>query len=1323
MEVQVRENTTRLQAKESELQELHPRFLDTERALAQAQNKLTALEAERNAKNQQIKTLEEKVVRFTKQLSTTSRRIEMLVEWIEGLEHGISALLSSRRWKTGNRLGELRRRLLLKPRVTMPVDILSDVFGHFNAWKKNYQKEAKKPPDRMDKDKRPIPSESSASTRKTRGANELAAGLAKLDSSVTRRLPPEPIARASGPTPTDDTIVNPNWRSRIPLLEKLSSAGQGIHEEVPDEVVDYAKAIIAEAPPRISVIMPTWNRQSCVCRAIDSVLNQSFKPYEIIVSDDGSTDATVDTIRIAYAAEVRSGLIKIIENQHRGVSATRNAGMQAATGEIFSYLDTDNVWRKHFLLIMAAAFVESDELTTAYSALKLCDQDTGRETIRAAPFDRRRLLDLNFIDLNIFTHRRILFDQLSGFDETLNRLVDWEMIIRYTKHYEPAFFPFIGVDYFLNRNELRNITHFVPLDENRNKVLRRHFIERVQFGLDDLRIAYFIYDFPALSQTFVMNELRWLVEHGYDVKVYYAVSPDKQATLDFEVDVHRVKDAKELAELFRQHDRNICHSHFAYPGVTLFVWPACMETGIHYTFMPHAVDIFHHANRKRNRIGETANDPRCLKVFVYGDHHKNFLVEHGIPAHKIAYNFQAVDLSDFAAGVEKRQVDGNTRDDRPMHGLVFARLIEKKGIKYLLEAAKALEETRVEFHIYGYGPLEEDLKSLAGELGLSNVHFRGAVEGREQIARLYEEADFLVAPCVETENGDVDGFPTVILEAMAAGIPLITTTVSAIPDYLRDGVEAILVPPADVDALRRAIERVLDMPPPRRRALVKGARNFLDKRVGVDKTMEMLLDIWSGYSVDLMLVTHNTEKYEDREETYEIVRRLLSHTTTSFTLTVIDNASDREFWERLVDVVRGNPSVRLIRKRTNQYLGPAANIAMIRGSAEFIIYVCSKEGFIKEHGWERTLIRYMRTHPEIAMAGHKVHLPRFTYGKELMHHLDFRNFRNQNFALSNPNRSFRHVQGGIFIARRATMLENGGFNPAMPQSNMDVEMSYFLESQGYQLGEIPELASVTTKTLPRLVSILDETTVAAHPLTLANVGADLDALKERGLRRCNICGWQGPAFRAGGDPAAGDMCPSCQSTPFGRLIFRIMANDHRAHRDAGCAILSRDVGLATALGERMFRVEVHESTAQAFVAGLKRVKKSLACIIVDHADVGGGIMLELWKAATASLDLDGEILFSDTSFDKVLSSHVRSRNVSMAILSGIDFDTSQFALDYVDISSDRIGFDWRRVGRLVKVKAPPRCNVCEGTTFGLGPNGSRSLNGRLPRCCGREKRQ
>ena len=91
---------------------------------------------------------------------------------------------------------------------------------------------------------------------------------------------------------------------------------------------------------KISVIIPTFNRIGLLQRAIDSVLSQSLKPYEIIVVDDGSTDGTGDIIKQKYKS------IKIIQQKNSGVSAARNNGIKHAKGDWIAFLDSDDEWNK-----------------------------------------------------------------------------------------------------------------------------------------------------------------------------------------------------------------------------------------------------------------------------------------------------------------------------------------------------------------------------------------------------------------------------------------------------------------------------------------------------------------------------------------------------------------------------------------------------------------------------------------------------------------------------------------------------------------------------------------------------------------------------------------------------------------------------------------------------------------------------------------------------------------------------------------------------------------------------------------------------------------
>lgn len=104
----------------------------------------------------------------------------------------------------------------------------------------------------------------------------------------------------------------------------------------------------------ISVVIPTYNRQNTIERCLDSVLNQTFPAYEIIVVDDGSNDRTLEIINQKYGKQV-----KIIKQNHKGAQAARNAGIKSATGEYIAFLDSDDEWVPNKLELQAQVLMKN----------------------------------------------------------------------------------------------------------------------------------------------------------------------------------------------------------------------------------------------------------------------------------------------------------------------------------------------------------------------------------------------------------------------------------------------------------------------------------------------------------------------------------------------------------------------------------------------------------------------------------------------------------------------------------------------------------------------------------------------------------------------------------------------------------------------------------------------------------------------------------------------------------------------------------------------------------------------------------------------------
>jgi len=217
-----------------------------------------------------------------------------------------------------------------------------------------------------------------------------------------------------------------------------------------------------------SIVMPARNRAGLVGRAIDSVLAQTHSRWELLVVDDGSTD---DTARIVagYAADPR---VRLLQGPARGVSAARNVALAQARGEWIFYLDSDNRWSPDFLRAMLV-FLETAGRDSGYSGIALEDGEGRTVGYRGAPFDWDACLASNYVDLNSFCHRRALRDQFGGFEETLRRMVDWDLILRYGRRAPPAYAPFIGCHYRDDATDTSRVSVAEPM-AYRSVVQARH---------------------------------------------------------------------------------------------------------------------------------------------------------------------------------------------------------------------------------------------------------------------------------------------------------------------------------------------------------------------------------------------------------------------------------------------------------------------------------------------------------------------------------------------------------------------------------------------------------------------------------------------------------------------------------------------------------------------------------------------------------------------------------------------------------------------------------------------------------------------------------
>jgi glycosyltransferase involved in cell wall biosynthesis len=201
---------------------------------------------------------------------------------------------------------------------------------------------------------------------------------------------------------------------------------------------------------------------------------QTYNNWELLIIDDGSSDNTVDMIKTCF----NDSRIHVLKNKGVGVCEARNCGLHAANGELIAYLDSDNTWTPEYLELMLYEMERSDA-DCAYAVLKCIDKlaESTSDGIfyRQQPFDYEKLKLYNFIDLNVFIHRKRLSDKLGGFDVDLERMVDWDLILRYTRNRTVSFANFIGAIYD-NGPSPDRITNSKPISYL-NVVRNKHWID------------------------------------------------------------------------------------------------------------------------------------------------------------------------------------------------------------------------------------------------------------------------------------------------------------------------------------------------------------------------------------------------------------------------------------------------------------------------------------------------------------------------------------------------------------------------------------------------------------------------------------------------------------------------------------------------------------------------------------------------------------------------------------------------------------------------------------------------------------------------------
>ena len=185
--------------------------------------------------------------------------------------------------------------------------------------------------------------------------------------------------------------------------------------------------------PLVSVIIPTFNRAWAVERAVDSVLDQDYRPFELIVVDDGSTDQTAE-ILARYGNQ-----LTVLCQENRGVSAARNAGIARAEGDLIAFLDSDDFWRPKKLTVQVDFFTSNPDAlicqTGEFWVRNGRRVNPGRRHRKLSGMIFTSSLELCLVSPSAVMMRKTLFSMVGGFDETLPACEDYDLWLGVTRRY------------------------------------------------------------------------------------------------------------------------------------------------------------------------------------------------------------------------------------------------------------------------------------------------------------------------------------------------------------------------------------------------------------------------------------------------------------------------------------------------------------------------------------------------------------------------------------------------------------------------------------------------------------------------------------------------------------------------------------------------------------------------------------------------------------------------------------------------------------------------------------------------------------------------
>ena len=498
--------------------------------------------------------------------------------------------------------------------------------------------------------------------------------------------------------------------------------------------------------PEVSIIIPTFNRGALISDAIDSIQAMSFTDWELIIVDDGSTDQTNKIVN-KYLKDERVHYLNQETNQ--GVSVARNIGLQESKGRYIAYLDSDNTYNPNFISFAIEFLEKNKNFDLVYGSLLTELHGEENKPIFFKEFSREMLLKGNYIDLNTVIHRRKLYELLGGFDETLTRMTDWDLVLKYTQELPAKGLPTVAANY--RELDALRITQTNLAYPNVFKILSKWPPNNINTPRP--KILYVVSSYPQLSESYIENELIKMRDWGCVVEVWRSQKPHSPCPSDI-----LIHDG-DLREAIKKIKPDLIHIHWL--SMAKKILPLIEDLNMPTTIRAHSFDT------TEENLRFCAERFFVKKIYCFPQHTNNF--KHA----KLEIQNTVFDTRLFKPHKNKNQ-----------HLVVRgAAALPSKSLPFFIRLAKELPEFKFILAVvkcFDNDDYINELKKLASDIS-SPVEIRTNLP-KESYAELVSEAGIYLHT-VDEKLTNI-GMPISISEAMATGSYIVASNHESMNSYI-----------------------------------------------------------------------------------------------------------------------------------------------------------------------------------------------------------------------------------------------------------------------------------------------------------------------------------------------------------------------------------------------------------------------------------------------------------------------------------------------------------------------------------------------------------